>query len=384
MQPNLMRIGLIVIVIALLLGNLAVCVESTNDPKKCRGDKPDECNGGCVNLKNDEQNCGICGNTCNQGEVCHNGKCVSAGNNEKGTSGNKKATCTDSKKDGKETDIDCGGPTCPACADGKACQIGTDCSSGVCTGGICQAPSCTDGVKNGGETGIDCGGPCPLCKLKPISGIGNITVLPVQNAPGTPAPNPPLTTPTYQFVLENCVCIGTRSPNTDDDYAGFGVSVNNQVVAAKAKYVGNLVGANDGFFATTPINLLIGPVPIPNDPNVPVVIGYLIVNRGPVTIEENRDALDGTIAYATKYFINSYSGSGSPLAFVDKYLGYLYNSRCDGAVAAAQITTNGNELTQIAPGSSYSKSDSYKGTDSPIGCGSNSQYRVNWHVKRLS
>ncbi len=70
-------------------------------------------------------------------------------------------SCGDTVKNGFETDIDCGG-SCPAdCADGKACSVGGDCASGVCTGNLCAAPSCGDTVKNGTETDIDCGGSCP-------------------------------------------------------------------------------------------------------------------------------------------------------------------------------------------------------------------------------
>ena len=73
-------------------------------------------------------------------------------------------TCTDKTKNGDETDVDCGGATCPACADGKGCSKAADCKSGVCTGGICAAASCTDSVKNGDETDVDCGGgTCPAC-----------------------------------------------------------------------------------------------------------------------------------------------------------------------------------------------------------------------------
>ena len=73
-------------------------------------------------------------------------------------------TCSDGIKDGTETDIDCGGATCPKCASGLHCLSGNDCLSGVCSGGICQVPSCSDGVKNGTETDVDCGGAsCPKC-----------------------------------------------------------------------------------------------------------------------------------------------------------------------------------------------------------------------------
>jgi hypothetical protein len=64
--------------------------------------------------------------------------------------------------------VDCGGATCVAqsalCADTKGCQSGADCQSGVCQGQKCQAPTCTDTLKNGDESDVDCGGAkCPGC-----------------------------------------------------------------------------------------------------------------------------------------------------------------------------------------------------------------------------
>ena len=79
-------------------------------------------------------------------------------------------SCKDGTKNGNETDIDCGGSTvCNACADGKSCENNSDCTSGVCstTDFICLAAvaaSCTDGETNGDETDVDCGGgTCPTC-----------------------------------------------------------------------------------------------------------------------------------------------------------------------------------------------------------------------------
>ena len=75
------------------------------------------------------------------------------------------ATAGDGKKDGTETDVDCGGAGASPCADLKACTVATDCKSDVCVGNVCQVPTTTDAVKNGEETGTDCGGPvAPKCK----------------------------------------------------------------------------------------------------------------------------------------------------------------------------------------------------------------------------
>lgn len=82
------------------------------------------------------------------GGTCVGGACVAA-------------SCDDTFKTGNETDIDCGGD-CTACALGKDCNDGSDCTTGVCKNGMCQA-SCADGSLNQDETDIDCGGSCGPC-----------------------------------------------------------------------------------------------------------------------------------------------------------------------------------------------------------------------------
>jgi hypothetical protein len=66
-------------------------------------------------------------------------------------------------KNGSESGKDCGG-SCSPCAAGLGCAAPADCQSGVCSGGVCKAPSCGDGVKNGLESDKDCGGAaCSPC-----------------------------------------------------------------------------------------------------------------------------------------------------------------------------------------------------------------------------
>jgi hypothetical protein len=69
----------------------------------------------------------------------------------------------DDRISGDETDIDCGGRLCEACATGRHCLMGTDCASGICTNQACQAPSCSDLACNGDETDFNCGGSCAPC-----------------------------------------------------------------------------------------------------------------------------------------------------------------------------------------------------------------------------
>ncbi|MDC0671590.1 hypothetical protein [Nannocystis radixulma] len=68
-------------------------------------------------------------------------------------------------ENGAETDVDCGGGTCPECQPGDGCLSDADCDGGACIDQVCQAPACNDGITNGQETDVDCGGPiCPKCQ----------------------------------------------------------------------------------------------------------------------------------------------------------------------------------------------------------------------------
>jgi hypothetical protein len=87
--------------------------------------------------------------------------------------------CFDCTKNGLETDVDCGGDSCPPCSEGDACNTGADCDTLVCFSGQCGPPSvggcgqldpenpdCNDCTKNGPETDVDCGGDsCAPCLL---------------------------------------------------------------------------------------------------------------------------------------------------------------------------------------------------------------------------
>jgi hypothetical protein len=50
-----------------------------------------------------------------------------------------KSSCADGVQDHDETDVDCGGPACQKCAVKQRCLTNTDCASGACSGGVCQA-----------------------------------------------------------------------------------------------------------------------------------------------------------------------------------------------------------------------------------------------------
>jgi hypothetical protein len=83
--------------------------------------------------------------------------------------------CKNRKKDGDETDVDCGG-SCPPCNDVPPVIITpSNCINGIQdqgeTGIDCGGPcppclvSCSNGIQDNGEYGVDCGGPCPPCVI---------------------------------------------------------------------------------------------------------------------------------------------------------------------------------------------------------------------------
>ncbi len=75
--------------------------------------------------------------------------------------------CANMIEDGCETDVDCGGRSCSACANFQQCLVGTDCQSGMCSNGICAeclAPDTCPGNETECQfrtcTGLACGTGC--------------------------------------------------------------------------------------------------------------------------------------------------------------------------------------------------------------------------------
>lgn len=71
--------------------------------------------------------------------------------------------CGNGIKDNNETDVDCGGPNCEKCLDGRSCVFDHDCVSGFCNeNGICESEcvelECSDMMYECGSWEDGCGG----------------------------------------------------------------------------------------------------------------------------------------------------------------------------------------------------------------------------------
>jgi hypothetical protein len=73
-----------------------------------------------------------------------------------------KCRCEDGVQNGDETDVDCGGATCPACGPKKKCAQPSDCANATCADGYC----CVDGT----GAASACNAPCYSCGLMGAEG----------------------------------------------------------------------------------------------------------------------------------------------------------------------------------------------------------------------
>ncbi|MCU0701123.1 MAG: hypothetical protein MUC96_31830 [Myxococcaceae bacterium] len=134
-----------------------ICAASTS---RCVADR---CEDGRTNGSETDTDCGgstcarrcpiaarcLASTDCQPGNVCNarTGVCSPPG-------------CDDGLRNGQESSIDCGGPTCLKCAVSKACSTNADCVTNTCTNGRCVGGPCENGVKDATEADVDCGGSC--------------------------------------------------------------------------------------------------------------------------------------------------------------------------------------------------------------------------------
>ena len=91
---------------------------------------------------------GQCAGTCTETNDPNNPACAA----EESCNANVPEKPDDGVKNGKKTDVDCGGPNAPKCATGKSCKVDSDCLEGTCSYAkkCIDAPSCKPHL--GGDT----------------------------------------------------------------------------------------------------------------------------------------------------------------------------------------------------------------------------------------
>jgi len=229
----------------------------------------------------------------------------------------------------------------------------------------------------------------------------------------------------YTFKLESFEISNTRSRHDDTDTVTFGLQVNTRQFPAQSYFAGNL---NNGSY---PLNLEFGPVLIAGEAVV-AVFTYEIYNGGAGSLPTSLVALNQTLLNTVVPLIEQTSGlttpAGQPLGypnyssgeagadvpmtevadadeeeypglndtsdwsdlFFESILadigGFLFPD-CDGFVAADGIGMSKKQwdaAIDSADGTTFRQTMNYPGTNSPHGCGSNSQYSVAWSVTRFT
>jgi hypothetical protein len=186
----------------------------------------------------------------------------------------------------------------------------------------------------------------------------------------------------YTFTLRSFRITNTRSLHKDTDYVSAVVSVGGKrTVTLPPIAMGDLNNGTYTVNAALP-NVVVGP-------SEAIDFSYLIVNSG---YDQNGaeaalqaamfsvGGIAGTAAGAlasggTATIVGAAAGAGAGTA-----LAKLLAADCDGTVAAADHEWSGAALAKQALGKTMTTEDNDKGTDSPTGCGANSQYYVEWSV----
>jgi hypothetical protein len=202
----------------------------------------------------------------------------------------------------------------------------------------------------------------------------------------------------YTFTVVSMEIEDTRSVHEDSDKISFSVAVNDKPAQTVTKDLGN---KNNGTF---PIGLSVGPVEVTSASDG-IAMNYLIVNAGhssSSSVQSDLDKVGTALAQQGAKTAEQAAGSAIGLSMgsfvfpvigsilgliagwlVGELLGVVF-ADCDGPVAAEQAAFKGNELwTQTQnPSRSVTHTTYHPGTDSSIGCGSNSRYFVTWEITR--
>jgi len=156
-------------------GTAVACAPATD---ACKTTACDESNGECKLVNRPDG--AVCddASACTTGDQCVSGACVGTPKVCADTNVCTTDTC-DPATGCKHTDNTascsdnntctagdmCSGGACAGTWIQGCCNAPSDCPSGVCLGGQCQAARCDDRVQNQGESDEDCGGPCPPCQV---------------------------------------------------------------------------------------------------------------------------------------------------------------------------------------------------------------------------
>lgn len=205
----------------------------------------------------------------------------------------------------------------------------------------------------------------------------------------------------YRFVLERFHIDNTRSRHEDTDTVTFGARAGEARTFVQSKLAGDVNNGDHGVGIASP------PLYVPGQ-GKPAVFSYFIYNGDTSKLQVSLDDEAGKVIDLYTEQILEGGPSQDPGADIPDdpdlpdgasfddtswvnvlefaAIGSLLFPDCDGMVAADVIGRTKIQLDaaiDAAGGDSYTQNRRYPGTDSPPGCGSNSDYTVTWSVTRF-
>ncbi len=188
----------------------------------------------------------------------------------------------------------------------------------------------------------------------------------------------------YVFRLDQFHIDNTRAWINDTDQVQFAIQLNGTPIPNLPRLHRDMGDVNNGDHH---VDLAFAPLQI-DDPNATVTIAYVVANVGydRSNTGDANTVLGGLGDLCEALCGQAFGGGPEVWKTVNKvwHAGVgIFTADCDGLVAADTISFTVADLERLTAAGTYREERRYPGTDSAVGCGSNSNYTVTWSIDRL-
>jgi hypothetical protein len=180
--------------------------------------------------------------------------------------------------------------------------------------------------------------------------------------------------PAYHFEFQQFHISNTRAVDDDHDSVSFVLRIADQPARVLNKHMGDVDNGDH------PVQLKIGPVTLPETGLVHLVT--TVINSGHQDEASLDDALTTAANEAIDLALDEIPG-GELIEIFTHWLVNLFAVNCDGVVIGQRWTWPVHELKEILDRHNpWTITHTYHGTDTSVGCGSNSEYTGTWLIRR--
>jgi len=187
----------------------------------------------------------------------------------------------------------------------------------------------------------------------------------------------------YYVYLDSFHITNTRALDNDTDL----VDLTAMQPPAQAQSV--TWGPQDVGDGDHAVGLALGPYAMASNSSSLLTFNYSIVNNGYGSTQSMLTQMTSKGAAATVAAVGGVIGGpvGAVVGAGADYLAGLFAGvifpNCDGVVATDVVgPLTGAQLASLTAAGDYRVTRHYAGTDSPVGCGSNSSYDVSWRISQ--